>query len=73
MKNTVINITHLYLSENGFDGLINDFGDCGCFLDDLMPCDSETKGCEAGYRHENQLTEFGYCDVIKTIKTDNKS
>lgn len=27
-----------YLKNNGYDGLINENGDCGCLIDDLVPC-----------------------------------
>jgi len=37
-----------YLKENGYDGL---FGDgCGCFVNDLIPCDSCPSMCVPGYR-----------------------
>jgi hypothetical protein len=32
-------ITIAYLKENGFDGLHSE--ECGCGVDDLMPCDGE--------------------------------
>lgn len=27
-----------YLKDNGYDGLVSTFGDCGCSVDDLEPC-----------------------------------
>lgn len=27
-----------YLKENKFDGLVNNYAECGCSLDDLWPC-----------------------------------
>jgi hypothetical protein len=37
-----------YLVENGFEGLFCD--NCGCDLDDLMPCDSVCSECTPGYQ-----------------------
>ena len=44
----VYEITKKYLIDNGYDGLFTD--DCGCLLDDLMPCDCDCSYCEAGYK-----------------------
>ena len=43
----VYEITKKYLIDNGYDGLFTD--DCGCLVDDLMPCDGDCSYCEAGY------------------------
>ncbi len=48
---TVEEIVIEYLKANGFDGLYND--DCGCFLDDLIPCSECCSNCQPGYRVEN--------------------
>jgi hypothetical protein len=45
---TVKEIVRKYLEENGFDGLCYS-GECACINDDLMPCDDNCIGCEAGY------------------------
>ena len=40
-----------YLKDNGYGGLYNDNGECGCEVDDLMPCMSEgIENCECGYK-----------------------
>lgn len=40
-----------YLERNGYDGLVDDGRECGCCLEDLMPCGGEyAMTCEAGYR-----------------------
>jgi len=36
-----------YLKANGYDGLYHD--ECGCFLDDLAPCDRPLN-CKPGYK-----------------------
>ena len=38
-----------WLVEHGYDGLY-DPGECGCLLDDLMPCDYPSTQCQAGYK-----------------------
>ena len=37
-----------YLAANGYGGLHGEC-DCGCFLDDLMPCGEGCDTCEAAY------------------------
>jgi hypothetical protein len=36
------------LERDGYDGLWND-DECGCKLDDLMPCDGPSTRCQPGY------------------------
>jgi len=65
---TAKEIIEQYLRKNGFDGLFVDdwdtFGEdgCGCFLEDLCPCNPEwmdiTK-CKAGVRVENKDGSVG--------------
>ena len=44
-------IITLYLKAQGFDGLYNADWECGCLLDDLMPCNGEQiQNCEPGYK-----------------------
>ena len=47
-KMTVKSIVKNYLSEQGYDGLCND-DDCGCGLNDLMPCESAANYCKAAH------------------------
>ena len=53
---TVKKIVENYLRENGYEGLYSE--ECGCYLDDLMPCGECCDNCEAGYKvtitEENQ-------------------
>lgn len=47
---TVKKIIERYLRENGYDGLTDAFGDCACFIGDLMPCESTIADCIAGHK-----------------------
>lgn len=54
-----------YLEQNGFGGLFNSDGECGCELPDLMPCDQPSESCCAGYKikcNEKCDHECGKCD-----------
>ena len=46
-------IIHDWLASHGYDGLVNGDAECGCPLDDLMPCDNTIAGfgdCEPAYK-----------------------
>jgi hypothetical protein len=36
----------------GYDGLCNDDADCGCGVDDLVPCWEDPSECELAYHHD---------------------
>ncbi len=40
----------LWLRANGYDGLVDDFGECCCELANLAHCDGEVDSCEAGHK-----------------------
>ena len=40
-----------FLIRNKFEGLYH-AGECGCELDDLMPCGEDPSHCEPGYKIE---------------------
>jgi hypothetical protein len=44
----VSDIVRRWLQANGYDGLFSEW-ECGCKLDDLMPCGDLYSDCEAGY------------------------
>jgi hypothetical protein len=48
----VKSIVLAYLQMAGFDGLLNDWGDCGCENADLMPCDCDSglSRCQPAYK-----------------------
>lgn len=51
MDKTVKEIIEEYLKKNGYDGLYNADGNCGCCLDDLCPCGIEgIENCKVGYK-----------------------
>ena len=73
---TVREIVKKWLVDNGYGGLVNDMSDCGCEVDDLMPCDSEgCESCEAGYKvftkditQEERDKLDDYCDWVICLK-----
>jgi hypothetical protein len=54
-------IVKKYLIDNGFDGLFTN--DCGCKIDDLMPC-SYGEECQPGYlcKCNPKTCRFGNCE-----------
>ena len=38
------------LQENGFDGLLQEDGECACQIGDLVPCESDFTNCKPGYK-----------------------
>ena len=43
-------IVTLWLEASDYDGLAGD--NCGCELDDLMPCDEPNIECQPGYKRK---------------------
>jgi hypothetical protein len=39
-----------YLKDNGYSGLISTGQECGCEIDDLMPCEQPSQDCTPGYK-----------------------
>lgn len=46
---TLIKIVRQYLRANGYDGLYNADGECGCKVNDLMTCNYPGMRCKPGY------------------------
>ena len=58
---TVKEIVIDWLKEHGYHGLCPE--DCGCGIDDLMPCGNECmEYCEPAYKHEDN---FFYNEQMK--------
>lgn len=53
MMATVIEIVKAHLEREGFGGLVADGGECGCELDDLVPCAGDCSHCSPGYKHDD--------------------
>jgi len=56
-------IASSWLKSNGYGGLCEASGECGCALGDLMPCDNPNLDCQAGYK-EDADPSTGYDFVI---------
>jgi hypothetical protein len=50
MPKTIADIVKEYLVQNGYDGLCNDAGECGCLVEDLFPCCEADIHCEPGHK-----------------------
>lgn len=61
-------IVKTWLKEHGYDGLYNEW-ECGCSIDDFMPCGEPGEHCMPGYE---KLTPSGDSDfIICPEKQDN--
>jgi len=74
-KSTTLNVGEIvaeYLKEHGFDGLVEEDGECGCELADLFPCQNENAlFCQAGYKIDcNCSDDCGF--HISIIKPENR-
>lgn len=48
----VMDMVDEYLKTNGYDGLLQEDGECACLLGDLAPCGEIMGSCRAGHRVE---------------------
>lgn len=74
---TVREIVEKYLEENKYDGLCNCDSECGCCLDDLMPCEEGINECQAGYKimvtekNQEDFYDAEVGDWVIVLKKDN--
>lgn len=47
---TITDLVREALTQKGYDGLLSSDGNCGCDLDDLMPCFETLHDCSAAYK-----------------------
>jgi hypothetical protein len=47
---TLKQIVQRWLTENSYDGLYHQDGECACATDNLMRCGEPGENCKAGYR-----------------------
>jgi len=52
-----------WLKDHGYDGLYNINGECGCGIDDLMPCMDYCGGCKPGYKIPDPSGEYNFLIV----------
>ena len=52
-------IVREWLIENAYDGLVSDRCECGCSIDDLMPCGFDCiESCLPAYRYLHDSEEY---------------
>ena len=52
-------IVREWLIRNGYDGLVSDRCECGCSIDDLMPCGFDCiESCLPAYRYLHDGEEY---------------
>lgn len=69
MKN-VKQIVKKYLKENGYTALVGD--NCGCSINDLMPCDYCVPSCQAAYNckfYSDHYCSKKKCNLKKPCKS----
>ena len=66
---TIREIIKKHLEDNGFVGLCS--YECGCDIDDLMPCMEHSELCEpAKYKYKTEDGDFIYTNEKKEAKDD---
>jgi hypothetical protein len=62
-----------WLEKNGYSGLYDE-SECGCAIDDLMPCDGPYSECMPGYKGncDPETSESGFGFMIYAEKPEEK-
>jgi hypothetical protein len=68
LKMNCAEIIKEYLEKNGYDGLFNVDGECGCEINNLNPCGECLADCEPGYKHEDKSGEHDWLICDKPTK-----
>lgn len=69
---TVLDMISKSLKDNGFDGLVDEFGECGCETSDLAPCGNTIEyvgRCRAAYKVECDC-EYNCTWHMSEVKSD---
>ena len=53
----VIEIVAEHLAKGGFDGLLDEFAECGCEVGDLVPCARDFANCSPAYKGQDPSGE----------------
>jgi hypothetical protein len=56
-----------FIENNKFDGLVNNYAECGCGKEDLAPCGQPNLSqCKAAYKMKNTSQQNGDFDIYYT-------
>ncbi len=68
---TVKEILIEWLKEHGYSGLWNE-DECGCGIDDFMPCGESPENCQPGYRVpcDPETSDSGFDFMIVSEKPE---
>jgi hypothetical protein len=60
-------IVQKYLTDNGYDGLVEPNTGCGCGIDNF--CQWWCEDCTPAYKHESEMGDEVYCTTKEIKKT----
>ena len=71
-QKTCIEIVRSYLKRYGYSGLYNPQANCGCEIDDLVPCGENFESCIPGYKYKCNCTKEEHYWHISPYKDKSK-